>query len=124
MTTDTQEIPVKETLAQGFRQVADLLDKHPALADKLGADQELTMWANSPSQLVEFLRALADGGRVTKSSFGTEDQYIKLQRTFLGNLKLKIYTGKANAGCKKVKVVKESEEWQCGPLLDSVNEAD
>ena len=107
MKTDTQEIPVKESLAQGLRQVADLLDEHPVLADKLGVNQELAVWADSPSQLAELLRALADGGRVTKSSFGTEDQYILLQRTFTGNLKLKIYTRKANAGCKKVKVLKE-----------------
>ena len=92
-------VEVKETLAQGLRQVADLLDAYPVLADKLGAYQELTMWANSPSQLMELLRALADGGRVTKSSFGTEDQYIKLKRTLPGNLKLKIYTRKGNAGC-------------------------
>ena len=122
MKTDTQEIPVKETLAQGLREVADLLDIHPSLADKLGAYQELSTWANSPSQLTELLRALADGGRVTKRSFGTEDQYIKLERTFPGGITFKIFTGKENAGCKKVTVMKKSEEWQCGPLLNHVQE--
>lgn len=116
------ETTTKVAFAEGLRELAALIDKHPELTPKY--ETRITVWAHTPEKLKELLPALIDGSGianpVTKKESGSVKQFFDFHRRFSGDIIFEVTTEKKNAGCQKVTIMVPVEEWQCGPVLEGL----
>ena len=100
-----------------LRKLEGFIEAHPEFNKALD-DFFIELWVHSPNELNSAIRALASCGTVYKEEYA--DNYLAFSCKDVG---LKIICSKENTGCKKVKVTRQVEEWQCpDSLLESIME--
>jgi DNA-binding transcriptional regulator YiaG len=104
MPTDTADkLTAAQQLARDCRELADWLDEHPEFP--VEPMHQFHVYATSAEQLRQMVKELAPAKRIV------EKDYVHFIRKF-GELSLKVFASKDRV-CKKVKVMREVEEWQC-----------
>lgn len=95
---------------QGLRELADLYERHPEM---LVPDHRLYLYlpySEQPPRYAETVKALADGGVVTKKA-KPDDYYLCVNRTF-GALTVELNIERS-ALCKRVVKMQAVETWEC-----------
>lgn len=123
MNTDTT------TTADALRELADLIEEHPDLKEKVGA-MRLLVPVQSADELARF--AAMVGGYRHKTD---DDNYFGLRRDFCAGVSIEVY-GRHESVCTRKVVgtetvelpaveaqparteVREIVEWECPPVLD------
>ena len=108
--------------AQGLRALADLYERHPEM---LVPDHRLFLYlpySEQPARYAETIKALADGGTVTKAPPKPDDWYLRVNRQFSAlSVDLSI---ERSALCKRVVKMQAVETWECpDSLIEALGES-
>lgn len=114
----------RQSYIRGLREIADFLEANAAFPVP---SSDLDCWVSSnaePDELKRYVDVFVHGARGTVRKDGKSDSdYMSIIRSF-GSVHLGLTFRKDLLGCRKVTVERtvSEEQWQCGPILDAIQE--